>query len=188
MNDKEYYIILHSIIVGLTIMFYLKKWGELIQIRRHAIYVSVPILWSCVFMVLLLKTYQYQIGTNLSDYMIGGAIGTTACYYWIGMLLFPPTKQFDPQNQFAYFDSYEHFRKQISWIMGLALLALLIQFWIFWCVEAPSLGLFVSLGSFLSVQYNFLVLGILTLAFFSEHKGLMLSLVWVFIGILIISS
>jgi hypothetical protein len=188
MNYKEYYVILYTIIIGLTIMLYIKKWGELIQVRQHAIYVSVPILWSCVFVVLLLETYQYLIGTNLSNYMIWEAIGTSACYYWIGMLLFPSTKQLDSQDQFAYFDYYEHFRKQIPWIMGLAFVAFLSQFWVFWYVEVPNWGLFASLSYFLSAQYNFLVLGILFVAFFSEHKGLLLFLVWVLIGILAISS
>jgi hypothetical protein len=184
MTYKEYYIILYTVLIGLTTMLYIRKWGELIQVRRHAIYVTVPILWSCVFLFLLFKTYHQQIDLAINPNIIGGVIATVACYYWIGMLIFPSIKQLDPQNKFTYFDYYEHFRKQIPWIIGLALLALLFQFWIFWCIETPTLGLFVSFSSFLSIQYNFLVLGILSLAFFSEHKGLMLFLVWVFIGLL----
>ena len=170
MNLKEYYIILYTILIGGTILLYLKKWGELIQVRRHAIYVSVPILWSCVFMVLLLKTYHALINQNTNPYMIWGAIGATACYYWIGMLLFPATQQIDPQNQFVYFDYYEHFRKQHQWIMGLALLVFLFVF-------------FMSPNRTYSYSH-YVLIGLFVFAFFTEHKGLMCLLSW---GILSLS-
>ncbi|CAA6816625.1 MAG: Unknown protein [uncultured Aureispira sp.] len=171
MDLKEYYTILYTILIGLTILLYLKKGGELIQIRQHAIYVSVPILWSCAFIILLLKTYRAIITTNTNPYMIWVAIGSTACYYWIGMLLFPSTQQIDPQNQFVYFDYYEHFRKQHQWIMGLALLAFLFVF-------------FISLNKAYSYS-DYIMIGLFGLAFFTEHKGLMCLLSWGMLSLLI---
>jgi hypothetical protein len=185
MNSTDYYIILYTVLVGLTLLLYIKKWGELIQVRRHTLYVTVPILWSCIFVLLFLEAYQYQMYTNVTPSFLWGAIGTSACYYWIGMLLFPSIEGLDPKNQFTYFDCYEHFRKQIPWMMGLALLTISWQFWLFWTTEIPHLGLFTSLSFFLSSQFNWLIIGVLSIAFFSEHKGLMCLLAWIVLSVLI---
>lgn len=171
MTHKDYYIILHSILIGLTIMFYIKKWGELIQVRRHAIYVSVPILWSCIFVLSLLKTFQQHIDSNLSPYLPWGVIGTTACYYWIGNLLFPSTTQIDHKNQFIYFDYYEHFRKQHRWIIAFALIAFFLATFLF------------QSSPFIVADYA--LVGFLGLAFFAEHKGLMCLLAWLILSLLI---
>jgi hypothetical protein len=164
MNYKEYYILLYTVLVGLTVMLYIKKWGELLQMRSYAIYVTVPILWSCIFVWLLLNLFQQQIDLNWSYPTFLGAITTTACYYWIGMLLFPSIEQVDSKNQFAYLDYYEHFRKQHQWVMGFALLAFLISSTLF--------------KKELFIIPDYLLIGCLGLAFFTEHKGLMCLLAW----------
>lgn len=170
MHHIEYYIILLTIIIGLTIILYIKKWGELLQMRQYAIYVTVPLLWSCVFVGLLLKTYlQIDLATNQRTIL--GITGISACYYWIGMLLFPSIEQFDSQSKFAYLDYYEHFRKQHQWIIGLALVAFLL----------PS---FLIQGkTFLPPDY--LLISSFGLAFFTEHKGLMCVIAWGVLSMLI---
>lgn len=186
MNYNNCYLLLHTLLISLTLILYLKKWGELIQVRSYAIYITVPILWSCVFLLLLLKLYPIPIDQENQHLMVF-SVAVTACYYWIGMLSFPLVEQLDRQNQFAYLDYYEHFRKQIPWIMGLALLAFLLEFWIFWSVRAPDSEFFKTFHFFLSYEYNFVLIGLLILAFFSEHKGLVCLLAWLLLSVLILT-
>ena len=128
--------------------------------------------WSCIFVLLLLQTHQYQIDTNIHQYMIWGAIGTTACYYWIGMLLFPSIQGLDPKNQFTYFDYYEHFRKQHRWIIAFALIALLLAAFLF--QRSPF------------SWSDYALVGLLGIAFFAENKGLMCLLAWLILSLLVL--
>lgn len=171
MNDKEYYLLLYTILVGLTIIFYIKKWGELLQMRTYAIYVTVPLLWSSIFVLFLFRTFQQQMELNLSYATFLGASTSTACYYWIGMLIFPSIEQVDSKNQFAYLDYYEHFRKQHRWIIGLALIAFLLTATLF--------------KKELFIFPDYMLLGLFSLAFFTEHKGLMCLLAWGILTVLI---
>lgn len=165
---------LHSILVGLTLIFYIRQWGLLLQVRSYALYVAVPILWSSIFIYLLLET-QLSMLDITQPFTIGSSfifIGNVAIYYWIGMLLFPPVEQLDKQNKFAYFDYYEHFRKQHQWIIGLAIIAF-------------GLRMVLFSSSFMQ-DFNYLILACLIWAFFVEHKGLMCLLTWSIISLFLL--
>lgn len=185
MNISNYDGFIYSILIALSILLYLKQIGDLIKMRRYAIYYTVPILWTFVFILLLITTYQQQITLDLDFSNFGISTVIIACYYWIGMLLFPEVERLDKQNQFAYLDYYEHFRKQRRWIMGLALIAFCLSFWSFYSLKMRNTDFYSSLKDFLFTQQNFLRLGILLIAFFTEHKGQMLLLVWGLIVLLL---
>lgn len=185
MDISAHYGFIYSILIGITTMFYLKQIGNLIKMRRYAIYYTVPVLWAFVFIGLLLTTYQQQVALNLSFGNLGILIITTACYYWIGMLLFPEVERIDLQDQFAYLDYYEHFRKQIVWIMSLAICILLLNFWFSWQIQTCNIGFLESLNSFFTFRKT-IILSVFVIAFFTEHKGLILLLVWTLIGVLFI--
>lgn len=172
MNLSEHYALVYSMLVGLTLILYIKKWGELLQVRSYSIYVIVPLLWSLIFVVLYLKTSILLVNTTINPMLITISMLTTACYYWIGMLAFPNTQTLNTKDQFAYLDYYEHFRKQHFWVIGLALVGQTLT-----CIHlAPSANTY----------SNYLLFVLLSIAFFTEHKGLMCLLGWLVGGILLL--
>lgn len=178
MLPSDYLITFYSVIAGLTATIYIQKWGELLQQRRYALYVTVPILWSfCFFNMVIYECFtHFKWAPTTNSFMFLMALCIPFLLYSIGMLLFPTTDMLDRKDRYAYLDYYEHFRKNKTWIMSLGLLIFAIKFFSVWFYNTEDIGFGEGLWQFLCFKRNYLAIGTLFIASFTEHKGQMLLL------------
>ncbi|BDS12504.1 hypothetical protein [Aureispira anguillae] len=182
MNPSNYFYFLHAILVGLTILLYVQKWGEIIQLRQYSIYRIVPILWSIVFL-LLFNQYYIQARIELVKHPMLLLL-SPSIYYLIGLILFPNSNSLDRKDKFAYLDYYEYFRKHNRIIMGLAWIGVFLNFTLYWRTTNTTTSITSYSYDFITQQYNYIIVGTLGFAFFVEHKGLMCLLAWLLIVVL----
>lgn len=171
----------YFVLLAFTVMLYVQKWGELLEMRQYSLYVIVPILWSFVFLLLLqqqsLPFLPLYKGPRLL--LSFAQVVVVVLYYLMGRLLFPSPNQLDRSSPFAYLDYYEHFRKQKHLIIGLALVAFGLHIDLY--NSCYHFGIGQGLKLFLSSGHTILILACLIIALKAEHKGVLCVLAWILI-------
>lgn len=176
MSESQYVIALYTIIVGLTATVYVKKWGELLQMRKYALYTTVPIFWSICFFLIVINEWfaNFNWDTNTTTFTFLTSLIIPFIYYFIGMLIFPTPDMLDRKDKFAYLDYFEHFLKQKTLIMSLAFLAFFIKYFSVWFRYKSEIDIFNAFPIYLLYKYNYMLFLGLLMALISNNKLIIL--------------
>ena len=176
MSESDYLIAFYSVIVGLTATVYVKKWGELLQMRTYALYTTVPVLWSLCFFLIVINewflNYKWEADTN--EFMFLMSLLIPFIFYFIGMLIFPRPDMLDRKDKFAYLDYFEYFLKQKTLIISLALLAFVMKYISVWFVYDDPKNIFLGFPDYLFHKRNYMVFLALLIALFTNNKLILL--------------